>query len=470
MKTGSTNYISEKTVNNLFKKIPKIDTFVNDELFKELNKELLTNIARKKIDKLRQKIKEKAIKDFSIEELKQDIKKEYQKEVSPSLKPLINATGVILHTNMGRSLISNEILQKAGDIITSYSNLEYNQNEGKRGERYSHITKDLQTLLGVESALVVNNNASAVFLILNTFAKDKEVIVSRGELVEIGGSFRVPEVMKASGAKLKEVGTTNKTKLSDYKNAISDNTAMLLKVHKSNFDIVGFSEEVSFKEISYLAKTHNLLDYYDLGSAYIPELPYNLGQKEPPLKKILDYKPSLVSFSGDKLFGSVQAGIIIGKKEYIDKLKQNQLLRMLRVDKVTLSILQESIRAYIFKEYEKIPTLKLLFTDIKTLKTRAENLKKALKNGICEVVESKTYMGGGTLPNRTFPTIALAFKGNAIELEKKFRSLNLIGRIENDRFLIDFRSILPELDEQILAIAKIALEEDRSKGVKDKVK
>ncbi len=445
-------------MNNLFKKIPKIDTFVNDKEFNSLNKELLTGIVRKNIEKLRQNIKEKAIKEFSIEELKKRVKKEYEKEVSPSLKPLINATGVILHTNMGRSLISKEVLQKAGEIITSYSNLEYNQEEGKRGERYSHITKDLQILLGVESALVVNNNASAVFLILNTFAKDKEVVVSRGELVEIGGSFRVPEVMKASGAILKEIGTTNKTKLSDYENAISNETAMLLKVHKSNFDIVGFSEEVIFEEISRLAKAHNLMDYYDLGSAYIPELPYSLGQKEPPLKKILKSNPSLVSFSGDKLFGSVQAGIIIGKKEHIDKLKQNQLLRMLRVDKITLSILQESIRAYIFKEYDKIPTLKLLFTDTKALKTRAENIKQTLKNNICEVVESKTYMGGGTLPNRTFPTVVLAFKGNAVELEKKFRSYNLIGRIENDKFLIDFRSILPELDEKVSQIIKKVFE------------
>ena len=445
-------------MNNLFKKIPKIDIFVNDKIFSGLNKELLTDIVRKKIDKLRQKIKDQTLEDFSIEDLADDIKKEYEKTVSPSLKPLINATGVILHTNMGRGLISKEVLQKAKDIICSYSNLEYNTEKGKRGERYSHITKDLKTLLGVESALVVNNNASAVFLILNTFAKNKEVVVSRGELVEIGGSFRIPEVMNASGAKLKEVGTTNKTKLSDYKNAITDDTAMLLKVHKSNFDIVGFSEDISFEDISNLAKMHNLIDYYDIGSAYIPELPYNLGQKEPPLEKILKSNPSLVSFSGDKLFGSVQAGIIIGKKEYIDKLKQNQLLRMLRVDKITLSILQESIRAYIFKEYEKIPTLKLLFTDIETLKTRAENLRKILKNDICEVVESKTYMGGGTLPNRTFPTIALAFKGNAIELEKKFRSLGLIGRIENDRFLIDFRSILPELDEQVLKIIKKVFE------------
>jgi len=441
-------------VNNLFKKIPKIDTFVRDKDFEGLNRELLTNIIRKNIEQLRQNIRNGNIEKINITQLKQNIKEEYRKVTSASLKPLINATGIIIHTNMGRSLISKTILESASNVICNYSNLEYNQEEGVRGERYSHITKDLQTLLGVESALVVNNNASAVFLVLNTFAKNKEVIVSRGELVEIGGSFRVPEVMKESGAILKEIGTTNKTKLSDYENAIDERTAILMKVHKSNFDIVGFSEDVDFSSISKLAKDNNLLDYYDLGSAYLRELPYNLGQKEPPLKKILNSNPSLVSFSGDKLFGSVQAGIIIGKKEHIDKLKQNQLLRMLRVDKITLSILQESIRAYIFKEYEKIPTLKLLFTDTKILFDRANAIKDALPQDICEVIESFTYMGGGTLPNRKFPTIALAFRGDAKELEKRFRLFDLVGRIENDRFLIDFRSILPELDKKIISTIK----------------
>jgi len=439
-------------MNKIFKKIPKIDIFICNNEFKGLNKELLTIAARYEIEKLRTKIKNETITDINISKLIHGVKITYAKFITPSLKPLINATGIIIHTNMGRSVISNEIIDKAKDIICGYSNLEYDEKTGKRGERYTHVTKDLQNLLGVEDALVVNNNASAVFLILNTFAKNKEVIVSRGELVEIGGSFRVPEVMRESGAILKEIGTTNKTKLKDYENNINQNSAILMKVHKSNFDIVGFSEDVKFEDITKLAKKYNLLDYYDLGSAYIPELPYGLGTKESPIKKILSQQPSLISFSADKLFGSVQAGIIIGKKSYIDKLKQNQLLRMLRVDKVTLSILQESIRAYILKEYNKIPTLKMLFTDIKELTNRAKAIKDKTKNDKCMIKNSSTYIGGGTLPNRKFPTVTLAFKGNAKNLEQKFRDFGLIGRIENEQFLIDFRSILPEMDNKIIDI------------------
>jgi len=444
-------------MNEIFKKIPKIDLFVSNSEFEGFNKELLTKVARAEIENLRKKIAQEVISDVDMNKLIKSVKTSYHKTIAPSLKPLINATGIIIHTNMGRSPISYEAVDSIKDTICGYSNLEYNEKEGKRGERYTHIVKDLQTLLGVEDAIVVNNNASAVFLILNTFAKNKEVVVSRGELVEIGGSFRVPKVMKESGAILKEVGTTNKTKLKDYENAITENSSILMKVHKSNFDIVGFSEDVNFEEISNLAKKYKLLDYYDLGSAYIPTLPYNLSAKEPNLQNILSRNSSLVSFSGDKLFGSVQAGIILGKKEYIEQLKKNQLLRMLRVDKITLAILQENIRAYIYKEYNKIPTLNMLFTDTKELEERAISIKNHLSQDICTIKKSFTYMGGGTLPNRKFPTVALAFRGDAKELEKKFRKEGLIGRIEDEQFLIDFRSIEKKYDEKIIQITNRVL-------------
>ncbi len=440
-------------MNELLRKIPKIDTLLNNKKFIKYNKELLSKIVKRHINNLRDQILSKKIDLINEKQIIKEIEEEYLLADQPSLKPLINATGVIIHTNMGRSLISKESLQNACETICGYSNLEYNLTEGKRGQRYDHITKELQNLLGVESALVVNNNASAVFLVLNTFAKNKEVIVSRGELVEIGGSFRIPEVMRHSGAILKEIGTTNKTKLKDYEEAINDNTAIIMKIHKSNFDIVGFSEDVAFEELIKLSNAKGILDYYDLGSGYIPELPYGLTQKEPPLAKILKHNPSLISFSGDKLFGSVQAGIIMGKKEYIDKLKKNQLLRMLRVDKITLSLLQESIRAYLNKEYEKIPTLKMLYTTTDTLKKRANNLRKKIGIDRCEVVETKTYVGGGTMPNRAIPSIAIAFFGDAKELEKSFRQNLVIGRIESDRFLLDLRSVQDELDEKVANIA-----------------
>jgi len=315
----------------------------------------------------------------------------------------------------------------------------------------------MRLLLGVEDVLIVNNNASAVFLILNTFAKGKEVIVSRGELVEIGGSFRIPEVMANSGAILREVGATNKTKISDYKNAINDDTAILMKVHRSNFTIEGFSAEVAYKEIKTLSDEHRLLDYYDLGSGYIPELPYGLSQHELPISKILENHPDLISFSGDKLFGSVQAGIIAGRKELIDRLKQNQLLRMLRVDKVILSLLEETVRAYLEEQYELIPTLRLLFESQGTLMSRAQQMRQSIGSDKCEVIESVTFMGGGTLPNKEFPTIALKFHGKATALEKAFRRHNIIGRIEKDAFLIDFRALEQRHEAYIISVAQEVL-------------
>jgi len=439
---------------NYLRALPKIDKCLSHPLFEGCNPALLMKIARTHIEALRHALLHKEIDSFEEEALMQEIKKAYDKVFDPSLKPLINATGVILHTNMGRSLISKTLLERASAVICNYSNLEYNLEEGCRGERYEHVSHHLKALLGVEDVLVVNNNASAVFLILNTFAKAKEVVVSRGELVEIGGSFRIPEVMKHSGALLCEVGATNKTKKSDYENAINEHTVMLMKVHQSNFSIEGFSEAVAYEEIKALATQHSLLDYYDLGSGYIPKLPYNLGNREHSLEEILTCNPSLISFSGDKLFGSVQAGIIAGRADLIATLKQNQLLRMLRVDKITLSLLEESIKAYLKEEWESIPTLWLLFRSIEELTQRALHVKEAVGQAYCDIMPSETYMGGGTLPNRKFPTIALHVKGKATVLERKFREKLVIGRIEEDKFLLDFRTILPHNEVLLIDIIK----------------
>ena len=439
---------------NSLRALPKVDKCLFHPLFEGANTTLVMKIARTKIEALRQGLIHKEIESFDEESLMHEIKKAYDTLFEPSLIPLINATGVILHTNMGRSLISKTLLERASEVICNYSNLEYNLEMGCRGERYEHVSTHLKELLNVEDVLVVNNNASAVFLVLNTFAKNREVVVSRGELVEIGGSFRIPEVMKQSGAILNEVGATNKTKITDYAGAINENTAMLMKVHQSNFSIEGFSEAVEYENIKQLASNYNLLDYYDLGSGYVPKLPYNLGNREHSLEEILTCNPSLISFSGDKLFGSVQAGIIAGRADLIAKLKKNQLLRMLRVDKITLSLLEESIKAYLAEEYEQIPTLWLLFRTTEDLKERALHVKEMVGEKHCDVVESETYMGGGTLPNRRFPTIALHVKGKAMILEKKFREAHVIGRIENDQFLLDFRTILPSSEEKLIEIIK----------------
>lgn len=443
---------------SLLKSIPKVDKFIMNEAFEGLSRTLITKIAKKILEELRNDILNNEIEKIDENTLINEVLVSYKDLTSPSLKSLINATGIIVHTNLGRSLLDEKSLTKAIKIATTYNNLEYDLKKGKRGERYEHITKSLQALTSCEDAIVVNNNASAVFLILNTFCKNKEVIVSRGELVEIGGSFRVPEVMNQSGAKLKEIGTTNKTHLRDYENAICEKTSMLMKVHKSNYSIEGFSSEVSFEDIVRIAQQNSLIDYFDMGSGHIIDLPYNLNKDEPSILDIMKYKPSLLSFSGDKLFGSVQAGIIIGKKELIAKIKKNQLLRMLRVDKITLALLEETLNSYLKNELDSIPTLKMLNTKIETLEQRANNLKEKCENFIkCEVIKTSTMVGGGTTPNKKIPTIALTleyknYKPN--KLEEILRKNSIISRIENDKVLLDFRTILESDCKKIEEILK----------------
>lgn len=429
----------------LLKSIPKVDKFITHKAFEGLSKTLVTKISKEIIENLRNNILNETIKEINEQSLISEVLQNYENLISPSLKSVINATGIIVHTNLGRSLLDENSLKKAIQIATTYNNLEYDLNEGKRGERYAYITKTLKALTNCEDAIVVNNNASAVFLILNTFCKNKEVVVSRGELVEIGGSFRVPEVMVQSGAILKEIGTTNKTHLKDYENAINEKTSMLMKVHKSNYSIEGFSSEVSFEEIVEVAQKNNIIDYYDMGSGHMIDLPYNLNKNEPSILEIMKYNPSLLSFSGDKLLGSVQAGIIIGKKELIEKIKKNQLLRMLRVDKITLALLEDTLNSYLKNDLEQIPTLKMLFASTETLEQRATKLKEKIEDIYsCEVIKTSTMVGGGTTPNKKIPSIALSleyknYKPN--KLEQLLRKKLIISRIENDKVLLDFRTI-----------------------------
>jgi L-seryl-tRNA(Ser) seleniumtransferase len=442
----------------LLKSIPKVDKFIENKKFDDLASSLVVSITQEVLQNLRENILKNEVESFTEDELVDAVLQKYSELTKPSLQKLINATGVIVHTNLGRSLIDEKAFDKVKDVVTSYNNLEYDLAKGKRGERYSHISDVICRLLGCEDVLIVNNNASAVFLILNTFAKKKEVVVSRGELVEIGGSFRIPDVMKQSGANLVEVGATNKTHLYDYEDAISDKTSMLMKVHKSNYSIEGFSSEVEFKELVHLAREKNLIDYYDMGSGHLVDLPYGLDQHEPSVLKYMEENPSLLSFSGDKLLGSVQAGIIVGKKEYIAKLKKNQLLRMLRVDKLTLALLEESVTSVLLNKIDEIPTLKMLFTSVEELRENALSLQEAVNN-ICEseIIETKTVIGGGTTPNRTIPSIAMSVKIKNYKqnkMEKLFRERKIIGRIEDDRFLLDFRAIRKADIQEIIKVIK----------------
>ena len=423
---------------NELRKLPQIDKFIKNERFFGLDISLLTKVARAELESLRAQILG-GQNCPGIDDIVQSTLARYEKASNLSLRSLINATGVIIHTNLGRSAIDPEILRRAQPVITGYSNLEYSVEKGGRSNRYDYVGGLLAELFGFEDAIVVNNNASAVFLVLNTFSKGGESIISRGELVEIGGSFRVPEVMANSGAILREVGTTNKTNLRDYEEVISENSKLILKVHRSNFDIVGFSEEVAMPDLSALAREQNLIDYFDLGGGFYGELPYGLERNEPNLKNLKD--ASLVSFSGDKLFGSVQCGIILGKKGLIAKLKKNQLLRMLRVDKVIISLLAQSVKAYANREFELITTIKQLYKSVEELENTANFINSRLKTPL-EIVRTTTFVGGGTMPNKRIPSLALVVKGNANENEAKFRKNLVIGRIEEGKFLLDLRSVL----------------------------
>ena len=423
---------------NELRKLPQIDKFIKNKRFSGLDTSLLTKVARAELESLRAQILG-GQNCPGLDDIVQNTLARYEKASNLSLRSLINATGVIIHTNLGRSAIDPEILRRAQPVITGYSNLEYSVEKGGRSNRYDYVGGLLAELFGFEDAVIVNNNASAVFLVLNTFSKGGEAIISRGELVEIGGSFRVPEVMANSGAILREVGTTNKTNLCDYEDAVNENSKLILKVHRSNFDIVGFSEEVAMPDLSALARERNLIDYFDLGGGFYGELPYGLERNEPNLKNLKE--ASLVSFSGDKLFGSVQCGIILGKKGLIEKLKKNQLLRMLRVDKVIISLLAESVKAYANREFELITTIKQLYKNVEELENTANFINSRLKNPL-EVVRTTTYVGGGTMPNKRIPSVALAVKGNANENEAKFRKNLVIGRIEEGKFLLDLRSVL----------------------------
>ena len=430
--------------------LPQINKILNHKPFKDYNKGILARISRELLNSIRSNLKDEEINE---EKIYAQINKNYKAFEKKALKPLINATGIVMHTNLGRSVIDEKSWQRAKQIACSYSNLEYDLESGSRGNRYDYTGYLLSTLFGCEDALVVNNNASAVFLVLNTFGKGGRCVLSRGELVEIGGGFRVPEVMKESGAILAEVGTTNKTRLSDYENALDENTKMLVKVHRSNFDIVGFKQDTSLEEVASLAKERGIISYYDLGGGAVSHLA--CCDSEPAIQKLVKTGVDLLSFSGDKLFGSVQAGIILGKKELIAKLRKNQLLRMLRSDKITLALLASTALSYLDKDYNSVPTIFLLSRSTSELKSVAKRINNSCKN-IASIIDTATFGGGGTLPDVKIQSVALAFraiKGQKIDnLERDFRQKGVIGRIENQCFLLDLRSVLPS-DESALITA-----------------
>lgn len=421
---------------NELKNFPQISALIDDKALQ--NEPLyLRNYFAKAVVAEFKALNEAKLADKAI--LLDEILKRIKAFLSKDYQPLINATGVIIHTNLGRSVIDERIFDECKDLFCGYFNLEFDLESGKRGERYGVLLEKIKILFNAEDALIVNNNAAAVFLVLHSLANNAEVITSRGELVEIGGNFRIPEVIKSANVNLVEVGTTNKTHLKDYENALSESTALLLKTHKSNFAFKGFHSEVNLSELHALAKAKNLPLYYDLGSGWYGNLNKSLIKGEESIDKLVKHC-DIMSFSADKLFGSVQAGIILGKKHLIERLKNNQILRMLRVDKITLILLNATLKAYLQGEFDKIITHKLLNDDVLLVKEKALKAKNSLKLE-CELKESKSLVGGGSMPEKTLPSFVLAFKGKALSLQKDFRKLGIIGRVENECFVLDFRTV-----------------------------
>ncbi|BAK80908.1 L-seryl-tRNA(Sec) selenium transferase [Candidatus Arthromitus sp. SFB-rat-Yit] len=458
-------------LNDLYKKIPKIDELLRLDNVKEAldlyPREAILNILRNILSTYRKMIKFGNQLDVSIKTISQTFEYELYKEFRYSIRRVINATGVIIHTNLGRSKICKDGINHMIEVAENYSNLEYNLEEGTRGNRYSHIEEIICKVLGCESAIVVNNNAAAIMLVLDTLCKNTEVIVSRGELVEIGGSFRIPNVMKFSGAILKEVGCTNRTHLFDYENEINDNTSAFLKVHTSNYYIEGFEKKVSIKELSTLKERYNKIIIEDIGSGSIIDLSkYGIKSEESLVQKSLCDGADIVTFSGDKMLGGPQAGIIVGRKHLIDKMKKNHLLRALRVDKFILASLESTFRCYLDEKFavKNIPTLRMITYKFEFLKKNALKLFNKL-NGIdgfnIEVGEGFSIIGGGSMPKEKIKTYVLMVKHkfmSAYEVEKRLRYniIPIIVRVEDGFVKLDVRTIEEfEFDEIYNAFVKL---------------
>ncbi len=447
---------------NLYTLIPKVDVLLEDnniiELLNTVPRKIVMDVIRIEMDNLRYMIKEGNSKEAEIiviiDNMVEDIKRKATKKNVYKLKQVVNATGTVIHTNLGRSLMNEEIFNHMKSVALNYSNLEYDLESGTRGSRYSHVEEIIKELIGGEASMVVNNNAAAVLLVLSAMAKEKEVIVSRGELIEIGGSFRIPDVLEQSGAKLVSVGSTNKTHLFDYEDAINENTGALLKVHTSNYRILGFTSSVDSKELFELKTKYNIPLIEDLGSGVLIDLSLYGLEHEPTVGESLAKGVDVVTFSGDKLLGGPQAGIIVGKKEYIDKMKKHPLTRAFRVDKFTLSALEATLRYYLDenKVITNIPTLKMLTIPLEELEIKAFDLMSKIKSGInsdvieIEIEDDYSEVGGGSLPLEKLPTkcVVLTINGfSTQEFENQLRGFDIpiITRLYKDKIYMDVRTI-----------------------------
>jgi L-seryl-tRNA(Ser) seleniumtransferase len=393
------------------------------------------------------------------------IREELARREQSSLRPVLNVTGVILHTNLGRAPLARQALEAISRTAAGASNLEYDLDEGTRGSRYVHCASLLRELTGAEDALVVNNGAAALVLALNTLAEGRESVVSRGELIEIGGSFRVPEIMAKSGSILHEVGTTNRTHVEDYRRAIGSRTGAIVKVHRSNFEVRGFVAEASVRELAPIAREANVPLVMDLGSGLLLSLePYGL-RGEPTVSEAVADGATLVIMSGDKLLGGPQAGILVGSRQAVDACRRNPLTRAMRVDKLTLAALEATLALYRdpARAFVDVPVLAMVTAPADSIRERANRLAASLRERgvLCDVVESEAAVGGGAFPTARLASSAVALRGRSADLEVKLRTGDppIIGRIVDERIQLDLRSLLPDRDEDLAGAAVQALAE-----------
>jgi L-seryl-tRNA(Ser) seleniumtransferase len=449
---------------NVLRSIPSVDHLLADSVIADLREEygrpLVLNAIRDTLSEIRNKSSETKLVGGSIDEIRKSLAEYCSLRTTVSLQRVINASGVIIHTNLGRAPLSDEAKQAMLNIANDYSNLEYDLEKGKRGKRASAIEEKLIALTGAEDAFLVNNNASAVMLVLAALARRKRVIISRTQLVEIGGGFRIPDVLKQSGAKLYEIGTTNRVHLKDYQEALQDTNAVILRAHHSNFKIIGFTTEPELKELVDVAAVNGNLVIDDLGSGAVLDTSQFGVAHEPTVQESINAGADVVCFSGDKLFGGPQAGLIVGKREVIKKIKHHPFARAVRADKFCLAALEATISHYVKNEaLEKIPVWKMISMPLDVCEAKVLNWKKNLKCG--EMVDEWSTIGGGSMPQETIPTKALALNvksSNAFMKALRSLEIPIIARIVQDQVVFDPRTIMEAQEETFLTEMKTMIE------------
>jgi len=451
-------------MSNLFRHLPSVDRILaameGDPALEAMPRPLLKDLVGRFLDRVREDIKAGRLDSpgaVGLDALAPSLRIFLAAEGRPRFRRVLNATGVVIHTNLGRSILAPEAMHAVADACAHYSNLEFDLDTGKRGSRYSHVEQILCDLTGAEAALVVNNNAAAVLLVLNTLAQGREVVVSRGQLVEIGGSFRIPDVMARSGAVLREVGATNRTHGHDYEQAVNENTAALMKVHSSNFRVVGFTKEVETADLADLAHRFGLPAIEDLGSGNFHDFGITGLWGEPTVQQTVAAGMDVISFSGDKVLGGPQAGIIVGRTEFVERIKKNPMNRALRIDKMTLAALEATLRLYLDPAMaaSRVPTLRMILAGSDELRRRAGNLRRRLAKALggkadISLVPGMSRVGGGSFPERDLPTTLVAVRppqgpagisAEALKTALLHTDPPLVGRLEEDAFCLDPRTL-----------------------------